>query len=275
MPDKRIFVTGGAGGLGKAIALRFAKAGYKVCVGDLHDERGQETEKELRAFSPDSFYVSSNVTDDAALESVKDTLEARWGGVDVVVNNAGVAGTAGAVEDVNLNDWKWVFDVNLFGVVRGIKTFTPGFKKQGSGHFVNIASAAGLISAPMMSNYNAVKAGVVSLSETMHVELGMSNINTSVVCPAFFKTNLMESMNSEIPGMDMSGKVNRMMARSAITADDIANDIFDAVQNNIFMVVPHKAERRLWIMKRLFPGYFFKQFSKKVKAMAVGAEKPR
>jgi NAD(P)-dependent dehydrogenase (short-subunit alcohol dehydrogenase family) len=100
---------------------------------------------------------------------------------------------------------------------------------------------AGLISAPMMSNYNAVKAAVVSLSETMRVELGLSNTNTTVVCPAVFKTNLMESMNNEIPGVDMRGKVNRMMSRSAITAEDIADDIYKAVLSNEFWVVPHNA----------------------------------
>lgn len=272
MRENRLFVTGGASGLGKAIALRFAKAGFKVCIGDLNDDRGQEAEKELRALSPDSFYISCNVTDEQAIEHVRDILKDRWSGVDVVVNNAGVAGTAGAIENVSLNDWQQVFNINLFGVVRGIKAFTPMFKAQGSGHFVNIASAAGLISAPMISNYNAVKASVVSLSETMRIELGFSNINTTVVCPAFFKTNLTESMNNEIPGVDMNGKVNRMMSHSAITAEDIANDIYKAVLNNEFWVVPHKRERRMWVMKRWLPNVFHKQFSKKAKALFAGGK---
>ena len=267
--QQRIFVTGGASGLGKAIALRFATAGCKVCIGDLNNQRGKEVEGALQLLSPSCFYVHCDVTNEQSIETVKDNLIARWGGVDVVVNNAGVAGTAGAIEKVSLDDWQWVFDINLFGVVRGVKVFTPLFKNQGSGHFVNVASAAGLLTAPMMSNYNAVKAGVVSLSETMAVELSASNINTTVVCPAFFETNLMESMNNEIAGVDMKGKVNRMMSRSTISAEDIANTIYKAVLNNDFWVVPHKAERRLWIMKRWLPNFSRKLMAKKMKPLAM------
>jgi len=271
MTEQRVFVTGGASGLGKAIAMRFAEAGAKVCIGDLNDERGQEAEKALRALSPDSFYIACDVTDEQAICSVKETITTRWGGVDVVVNNAGVAGTVGRIEDINLDDWKRVFDINLFGVVRGIKAFTPAFKAQGHGHFVNISSAAGLLTAPLMSNYNSVKAGVVSLSETMRIELEASNIHTTLVCPAFFETNLMESMNSEMQDFDMGGKVNRMMSRSAVTAEDIANSIYDAVLNREFWVVPHKLERRMWVLKRWLPNLFHKQLAKKSKALiAVG-----
>lgn len=267
--QQRVFVTGGASGLGKAIALRFASAGFKVCIGDINDQRGKEVEAVLQSLSPDCFYSYCDVSNEQSIEALKAQLIERWGGVDVVVNNAGVAGTAGAIDKVSLDDWQWVFNINLFGVVRGVKAFTPLFKNQASGHFVNIASAAGLLSAPMMSNYNAVKAAVVSLSETMAVELSASNINTTVVCPAFFETNLMESMNSEIAGVDMHGKVNRMMSRSTITADDIANSIYHAVLSNEFWVVPHKAERRLWVMKRWLPNLSRKLMAKKLKALAM------
>lgn len=270
--EQRVFVTGGASGLGKAIAMRFAKAGFKVCIGDLNVERGAEAEQALKLLSPDAFFVRCDVTDEQALEGVKEALSKRWGGVDVVVNNAGVAGTFGPIEDVSLDDWKWVFDVNLFGIVRGLKAFTPQFKAQGSGHFVNIASAAGLITAPMMSNYNAVKSSVVSLSETMAVELHASNINTTVVCPAFFETNLTESLNSEVKGVDMGGKVDRMMSRSTITAEDIADSIYKAVLNNEFWVVPHKSERRMWQLKRWFPNIFRKLLISKTKGLAAAVQ---
>ncbi|UZE97157.1 SDR family oxidoreductase [Alkalimarinus alittae] len=249
MNDKRIFITGGASGLGKAIAMRFAREGFKVCIGDVNDERGHEAETELKAIAPDALYLFCDVTKVKHLESVRTELEDRWGGVDIVVNNAGVAGTAGAIEDVSLADWQWVIDVNLMGVVRGCKTFTPLFKQQGSGHFVNIASAAGLLSAPMMSNYNATKAGVVSLSETLLAELCTHNITTSVVCPAFFQTNLTESMRSHIGGVH--SKVNKLMSRSKITAEDVADSIFQAYMKEEFWVVTHPFERRMWYVKRL------------------------
>lgn len=254
MSDKRIFITGGASGLGKAIAMRFAREGFKVCIGDVNDERGLEAEAELKTIAPDAFYLFCDVTKVKHLESVRTELEERWGGVDVVVNNAGVGGTAGAIEDVSLADWQWVLDVNLMGVVRGCKTFTPLFKQQGNGHFVNIASAAGLLSAPMMSSYNVTKAGVVSLSETLLAELCTHNITTSVVCPAFFQTNLTESMRSHIGGLH--SKVNKLMSRSKITAEDVADSVFHAYMKQEFWVVTHPLERRMWYVKRFSPKGF-------------------
>jgi len=254
MNNKRIFITGGASGLGKAIAIKFAAKGFKVCIGDVNKERGEEAETELKAYSPDAFYIYCDVTSQDDLENARFQLEARWGGVDVVVNNAGVGGTAGAIEDVSLSDWQWVLDVNLMGVVRGCKTFTPLFKKQGSGYFINIASAAGLMSAPFMSNYNVTKAGVVSLSETLLVELHPHKITTSVVCPAFFQTNLTESMRSHIGGIH--SKVNKLMSRSKITAENVADSIYQAYEKKEFWVVTHPFERRMWYVKRIIPKGF-------------------
>lgn len=265
MSDKRIFITGGASGLGKSIAMRFAREGFNVCIGDVNDERGLEAESELKAIAPDAFYLFCDVTKIKHLESVRTELEERWGGVDIVVNNAGVGGTAGAIEDISLADWQWVLDVNLMGVVRGCKVFTPLFKQQGSGHFVNIASAAGLLSAPMMSSYNVTKAGVVSLSETLVSELCQDNITTSVVCPAFFQTNLTESMRSHIGGLH--SKVNKMMSRSKITAEDVADSIFEAFKNKEFFVVTHPFERRLWYVKRFSPKGFNKLMQRQAKKL--------
>lgn len=254
MNNKRIFITGGASGLGKAVAIKFAAKGFNVCIGDVNDERGHEAETELKAYAPDAFYVHCDVTSEDDFENVRSQLEARWGGVDIVVNNAGVGGTAGAIEDVSLSDWQWVLDVNLMGVVRGCKTFTPLFKKQKSGHFVNIASAAGLLSAPYMSNYNVTKAGVISLSETLLAELHPHKITTSVVCPAFFQTNLTESMRSHIGGLH--SKVNKLMSRSKISAEDVAASIYQAYEKKEFWVVTHPFERRMWQLKRIVPKGF-------------------
>lgn len=266
MSDKRIFITGGASGLGKAIALKFAREGYRVCIGDVNAERGIEAENELKAITSDALYIDCDVTKMKDLESACSLLEERWGGVDIVVNNAGVGGAAGLIEDSSLSDWQWVLDINLMGVVRGCKAFIPLFKKQKSGHFVNIASAAGLLNAPFMSNYNATKAGVISLSETLAAELHPSNITTSVVCPAFFKTNLTESIRANKMG-GIHSRVNKMMSQSKITAEDIADSIFDASKKKDFWVVTHPFERRLWYFKRAIPkgfGFVMKHQAAKV-----------
>ena len=162
--SKRVFITGGASGLGRAIALRYAQDGYQVCIGDVNNERGQEVLAELLALGNDACYLPCNVTVMQDLQNVRTTLTERWGGVDIVVNNAGVGGTSGPIDEVPLEDWDWVLDVNLKGVMRGIRAFTPLFKQQSSGYFVNIASAAGLLNPAHMGAYNAAKAGVISLT---------------------------------------------------------------------------------------------------------------
>ncbi len=252
--NKRIFITGGASGLGKAIAVKYASEGYNVCIADINEKRGHGTIKELEQLTADAFYLSCDITEIAALEAAKNTLVERWGGVDIVVNNAGVGGTAGAIEDISLDDWEWVLDINLMGVVRGSKVFTPLFKQQKSGHFINIASVAGLINPPRMSNYNVSKAAVISLSETLRLELAPFQIGVSVACPAFFMTNLTESIKSTVDGV--TEQVEKIMQRSRINADDIANDVYTAVEENNFWILSHKTERRLWLLKRYLPVLF-------------------
>ncbi len=252
--QKRIFITGGASGLGKAIAFKYAQQGYKVCIGDINEERGKETIEALKSQGCDALYFYCDTTKIKDLILVKDKLVEHWGGVDVVVNNAGVAGTAGPIDDVSMADWDWVLNINLLGVVRGCKVFTPLFKKQQSGYFINISSAAGLMNAPLMSSYNVSKAGVISLSETLRLELEKFGVGVSVVCPAFFKTNLTETMKSTIDGVIQ--RISSVMENSKVTADDVADMIFNAMSNNKFWVITHKPERKLWLLKRYLPSQF-------------------
>ncbi|WNG47767.1 SDR family oxidoreductase [Archangium minus] len=250
MSTQRIFITGGASGLGRAIALRFGRAGWRVCIADVNDTRGAETLQALAPLTSHTHYLRCDVTREEELTAASEWLTANWGGVDVVVNNAGVA-QAGGIEDVPLSDWQWIVDINLLGVVRGCKVFTPLFKRQGRGHFVNVASMAGLLDMPRMSSYNATKAAVVSLSETLQNELADDRIGVSLVCPSFFKTNLGDSLRTSDPGMRTA--LTKLLERSPITADDIADQIFRAVEQREFYVLPHKEGRRAWLMKKLLP----------------------
>lgn len=250
---QRVFITGGASGLGKALALRYAKEGARICIGDINPEQGVAVEQELRAAGGEAFFIECDVRRLADLEKVRDTLLEKWGGVDVVVNNAGVA-SAGTIEDSSIGDWEWILDINVLGVVRGCKAFTPLFKQQGKGAFVNVASMAGLMLAPVMSSYNVSKAGVIALSETLHHELRDFGIQTTCVCPAFFQTNLASSMRSDIAGMQQN--VNKLMKRSSMTAEQVAGDIYRAVDAGEFWVLPHAKERRMWILKRHAPWAF-------------------
>jgi NAD(P)-dependent dehydrogenase (short-subunit alcohol dehydrogenase family) len=251
---KRIFITGGASGLGLAIAHRYAREGWRVCIGDINAERGAIAKKELAVQAAAAVYLHCNVTHEEDLQAAADKLVELWGGVDVVVNNAGVAG-AGRIEDVPLSDWKWIFDINLFGVVSGCRIFTRLFKQQGHGYLINVASMAGLMDVPMMSSYNASKAAVVSLSETLEIELSDAGIGVSVVCPSFFKTNLTESMRSTDPRL--TRKMYKLFERGKVTAEEIADRIYEAQQQGRFYVLPHGEGRNVWYLKRFLPRWVY------------------
>lgn len=246
----RIFITGGASGLGRAIALRYAREGWRVAIGDVDDALAEQATIEIARSAGDAVQFHCDVRKEDDLRAVAAALTERWGGVDVVVNNAGVA-QAGAIEDVPVEDWQWILDINVLGVVRGCRVFTPMFVKQGRGHFVNIASMAGLLDVPMMSSYNASKAAVVSLSETLQHELGDRGIGVTVVCPSFFKTNIHTSMRTTDPRL--RAVTEKLLEKSPITADDVADQVFHAVQKREFYLLPHAAGRKIWAMKRLLP----------------------
>jgi NAD(P)-dependent dehydrogenase (short-subunit alcohol dehydrogenase family) len=170
----------------------------------------------------------------------------EWGGLDLLVNNAGVAG-GGRIELCSVADWQWLFDVNLFGLVRGTRAFTPMLKAQGSGRIVNVASLAGLVHPPAMGSYNAVKAAVVAFSETTAHELAPYGVGCSVVCPSYFRTNLMRSMRGE--DLDVGMHMSRLVSESPIGADDIAAAVLAGVDRGDELIVPDEPARAAYALK--------------------------
>ena len=156
-----------------------------------------------------------DVRSDDDWAAARDWVEEHWGGLDVLVNNAGVAG-GGRIDVAGMDEWQWITEINLFGVVRGTRTFVPMFKQQRSGQIVNIASLAGLVHPAGMGSYNAVKAGVVAFSETCAHELAEWDIRCSAVCPSYFRTKLVENMQGTdtAVGQVIGGLVVRRTART-------------------------------------------------------------
>lgn len=237
----RVLITGAGSGLGRALALAWARRRDSVLVADLNAERGNETlQMCLDAGASEALFARMDVTSEADFADLADWVRQRWGSLDIVVNNAGVAG-GGRFEGISEDDWQWMLNINLLGVVRGCRAFTPLFKAQKSGRFVNIASMAGLLNPPAMSNYNVAKAGVVALSETLTVELEPWNIRTLVVCPSYFQTNLSESLRTNDEAMRVA--LPKLLAGSAITADDIAEGILEAIDRGDTLYLPHEHAR--------------------------------
>lgn len=247
----RVLVTGAASGLGRALALAWARRGARVVVADINAEAGAATVAQCRdAGAADARFLRLDVTREGDFLDAAEWTNTHWGGLDIVVNNAGVAG-GGSFDGISDADWHWLLEINLMGVVRGCRVFTPLFKQQQQGCFVNIASMAGLLNPPNMANYNVAKAGVVALSETLSAELAPWNIRTLVVCPSYFQTNLESSLRTHDPAMRAA--LPKLLAGSELSADDIATGILQALHRGDAMYLPHPRAQQAWDAKRADP----------------------
>jgi len=231
----RVLVTGAASGLGAALVRRFAERGDRVLATDLHVPGDS-----------DVTWRTLDVTSEDDWAAARDWVAQQWGGLDVLVNNAGVAG-GGRIELTTLEDWRWIFEINLFGVVRGTRAFTPMLKAQGSGRIVNTASLAGLVHPPGMGSYNAVKAAVVAFSETTAHELAPYGVGCTAVCPSYFRTNLMASMRGS--DTDLAEHIGKLVESSPITADDIAGAVLEAIDRGDDLVLPDEPARAAYALK--------------------------
>jgi NADP-dependent 3-hydroxy acid dehydrogenase YdfG len=238
----RVLVTGSGSGLGRAVAARFHRAGYRVLVSDVDGAAASATAKELGVQG-----ITLDVTSEEDWNAARDWCEREWDGLDVLVNNAGVA-AGGRFEKISMADWDWIWEINVKGVVLGCRTFVPDFKERRNGHLVNVASLAAIMNLPAMSSYNVTKAAVLSLSETLRLELEPYGVHTTVVCPAFVQTNLQTRLRSPDPAI--AKLMHKLMTSSTVTADDVAEQVFDAVARKRFLVLTHKDGRRSALLKR-------------------------
>jgi NADP-dependent 3-hydroxy acid dehydrogenase YdfG len=269
MPQQRVLITGGGSGLGRALALRYARVGWQVGLADISLERAEQVAQEVRALGAQADTFSVDVASDAAVHALRDEVLARWGGVDHLYNNAGVS-SAGSLLQTSLDDWRWMLDVNLMSVVRGCQAFLPGMLAQGHGHVVNTASFAGLAGAGGLCSYSVAKAAVVALSESLRAELKLadSQVGMSVVCPSFFRTNLLQNFRGPERSRHMA---QGLMEKAAETADDIAAHIFDAVMAGRFLIIPTAPERLRWRLKRFLPEFYFRKLVAALRAAGRSA----
>jgi len=197
------------------------------------------------------------VTSPHEVEAMADHFFDAWGGVDLLINNAGVI-VLGLVGDIPLEDWRYVLEVNFWGMVYGCHEFIPRMKAQGGGHIVNIASSAGLLSSSEMAPYNTSKAAVISLSETLRADVSPYNIGITVACPMVFNTNLLESMRCT---EDWESDFFYCAFRNArMDCDRVARKIVAAVRKDKLYIVPQLSGRIFWLNKRLTPGAFHDLF---------------
>ena len=253
-PEKRVIITGAGSGLGRCLALEFASRGWRVAVTDINRGRITESAELVEASGGRALELVCDVTKPKDFEKALKTLKKEWGGIDMVVNNAGVA-AGGFMEKIPPADWDWILDVNLKSVINGCRTFIPLLKTQGSGHIINIASNAGIASLSEMASYNVSKAGVISLSETLRIELAPYNIGVTVVCPTFFRTNLMDQFKSSD---ERQRKLAESMFKKAGTcAEEIACHAVRSAERRRLYVLTQLDARLAWFSKRMMPEIYF------------------
>ncbi len=258
MTPRRVLITGAGSGLGQALAMRYAKAGDRVACVDLSVERAEVTSKTLPGIG--HLALAADVGSDPAMEALFADVQAQWGGVDVLINNAGIA-SGGSMVETTMAEWRQLIEVDLLSVVRGCRLFLPGMQRQGSGQILSTASFAGLAGAPGMMTYGVAKAAVVALSEQLRAEVHAQGIKVGVICPSFFRTNLIDTA---IGSEQVKKLALRLMDTSPDTLDSVADSVFAAAARGEFLILPTKREPMRWRLKRWFPNFYFKQILKLV-----------
>ena len=252
---KTAFVTGGASGIGLALGRAFAQAGMKVMLADIEPSALDSALRELHEFGPNAGGIVCDVADPDSVEHAAHATYEAFGNVHVICNNAGVA-AGGGIDAISLDNWRWVIDVNLMGVLHGISSFLPHMRAHGEGgHIVNTASMAGLNSRMGFSPYAASKFAVIAMSEGLAMQLKPHGIGVSVLCPSFVRTRIGESGRNrperygEAPAHDPASPAAMMVAEiarrleSGLDPAEAAARVLSAIRQGDLYVFTHPGMR--------------------------------
>ena len=252
---KAAFITGGAGGIGLAMARAFGQRGMKVAIADVEAETCARAVETLRREGVEAIGTACDVSDREALaEAVKRTF-AEFGKIHILCNNAGVS-RAGPVETIAASDWDWVIGVNLKGLIHGLQLFLPHMKAHGEeGHIVNTASINGVAGAPLAGPYSATKFAVVGLSEVLAAELAETPIGVSVLCPRWVKTRMLDNGRNrparfggpiKLDADNVNAERNARYAKaleSGLDPADVAQLVIGAIEARRLFVFTHAETR--------------------------------
>jgi NAD(P)-dependent dehydrogenase (short-subunit alcohol dehydrogenase family) len=243
-------ITGAASGLGRSMALAFAAEGMDLALADVDEKGLQETEEAATRRGVRALRMRVDVSKAADVDAFAERTLKELKAVHLVCNNAGVS-PLGAVWEASVADWQWILGVNLWGVIHGVRAFTPHLIAQNEGHIVNTASVAGLISPPGSGAYNVTKHAVVTLSESLYHDLRerKSAVGVSVLCPAYVPTGIVDSERNRPKDLPVSEKSKETLAREAmlrkavtsgkVSADQVAQAVVAAVKEERFYILTH------------------------------------
>jgi len=246
LADKVVVITGAAAGIGRALAREFFKNGARLHLVDIDAGGVKSAAAELNAAA----HVV-DCTKAKAVSALAGEIFAAEGRVDVLCNNAGVV-CGGPVEEIPLSDWRWAIDVNLWGVIHGVRAFVPRMLKQGSdSHILNTASMAGLVPFPFVAPYVASKSAVAGLSQALDCELAPRGIRVTALCPGAVRTNVMKAGRLRLPGT-WTDRIIRLVDRRGATPQQAAKDALTAIRKQRTLQVSGATSMfPLWIIKRI------------------------
>ena len=260
--DKIAIVTGGASGIGRGLCEELSRRGAGVVVADINAEGAQELAETIRSAGHRARAADLDASRPKAVQKLIDETVSEDGRLDYMFNNAGIA-IGGEVRDMRLDHWRRIFDVNLWGVIYGTISAYQVMVKQGFGHIVNTASAAGLAPIPIITAYTATKHAVVGLSTSLRAEGAALGVRVSVVCPGFIRTSIYDAATRVTKLRDEEAALDLSSVRMMDPAD-CARVILRGVAHNKGIITVTPFARLLWWLHRLHPELVALLFRKKV-----------
>lgn len=250
---KTAVITGAGSGLGLALARALAREGARLVLADINADDLAAAEEGLRAAGAECTSCVTDVAWGGSVDTLAERAKSHFGHVHLLFNNAGVT-VAAPVWESSEADWQWLIGVNLMGIVHGIRSFVPDMIAHGqTGHIVNTASVAGLITPPGFSAYTVTKHAAVALSEVLYQDLmaRTTQIGVSVLCPAYFPTRIADSARNRpaalrdpdakpgAPENETEAQVRHAVERGKLSADDIARITLEGIRAGKFYILPH------------------------------------
>jgi NAD(P)-dependent dehydrogenase (short-subunit alcohol dehydrogenase family) len=271
-------VTGGASGIGRALATELVARGADVLVADIDGAAAEAVATGLgRSGAGGAWAATMDVTDAVSVAEGIGRFAADHDGLDFLFNNAGIA-VGGEVSQLSLDHWRRVVDVNLMSVVHGVSAAYPGMIERGRGHIVNTASLSGLVPSPLLVPYSTTKHAVVGLSVGLRVEAASHGVRVSVLCPGVIETPLLDRGNpTDLPEVasvpDIRAMLTELMGKP-YPAASLAADTLDAVALNRPIIVAPRRARAVWAAYRAWPGLLIDQSPKRLSALRSGPSRP-
>ena len=251
LTGKVAVVTGAGSGIGEGIARAAAAAGMRVVVADVDADKAAEVAGSMTDSGAEAIACVTDVSSLASVESLRDAALEAFGAVHLVCNNAGVW-VGALMEEADIRDWQFLINVNLYGVIHGVKTFLPLLTEQGEGHIVNTASLGGLISGPPEGLYCTTKFAIVGLSESLLMEVAEKGVGVSVLCPGLVDTNLIRQSPRVRPAALDPGIEHQQPApdvAAGISPRVVGDQVMDAVREGTFYIITHDDYRDIIKMR--------------------------